>query len=106
MKRRTAGLVAVLAVACLAFAAPAMAAVPSRVSAQLKRADRAGQQASDAIDAGDNAKAITALKAVDRAFSKAVKAAVKHPSTDAYSAVADAEHGSVGDLVDLFDGVT
>ncbi|MFL5903698.1 MAG: hypothetical protein ACJ76Q_07760 [Solirubrobacteraceae bacterium] len=57
---------AVLAIACLALAAPAMAAVPSRVSSQLKRADRAVQHASDAIDDGDNAKAMTALRAADR----------------------------------------
>src|SRR3954447_8603791 len=97
---------AVLAIACLALAAPAMAAVPSRVSSQLKRADRAVQHASDAIDDGDNAKAMTALRAADRAFAGAVKAAKKHPSSDAFAAVADAEHGTIGDLVGLFDGVT
>jgi hypothetical protein len=106
MHRRLVGMAAVLAIACLAFAAPAMAAVPSRVSTQLKRADRAMQRASDAIDDGDNAKANTALKSVDRAFASAVKAAKKHPSTDAYGAVADGEHQAIGDLAGLFDGVT
>jgi hypothetical protein len=97
---------AVFAIVCLALAAPAVAAVPSRVSAQLKRADRAVQHASDAVDDGDNAKAFTALRAADRAFASAVKAAKKHPSSDASGAVADAEHGTIGDLVGLFDGVT
>jgi hypothetical protein len=104
--RRITGMAAVLAIACLALAAPAMAAVPSRVSSQLKRADRAVQHASDAVDDGDNAKAMTALRAADRAFGSAVKAAKKHPSSDAFGAVADAEHGTIGDLVGLFDGVT
>ena len=92
MHRRIAGMAAVLAIACLALAAPAMAAVPGRVSSQLKRADRAMQHASDAVDDGDNAKAVTALRAVDRVFASAVKAAKKHPSADAFGAVADAEH--------------
>ena len=104
--RRIAGMAAVSAIACFALAAPAMAAVPSRVSSQLKRADRAVQHASDAVDDGDNAKASTALRAADRAFASAVKAAMKHPSSDAFGAVADAEHGTIGDLVGLFDGVT
>ena len=103
---RIAGMGAVLAIAGLALAAPAMAAVPSRVSSQLKRADRAVQHASDAVDDGDNAKAVTALRAADRAFASAVKVTRKHPSGDALGAVADAEHGTIGDLVGLFDGVT
>src|SRR4051794_40473981 len=97
---------AVFAIACLALAAPAMAAVPSRVTSQLKRADRAVQHASDAVDDGDNAKAGRSLRAADRALASAVKAAKKHPSSDAFGAVADAEHGTIGDLVGLFDGVT
>jgi hypothetical protein len=104
--RRIAGMAAVFAIACLALAAPAMAAVPSRVTSQLKRADRAVQHASDAVDDGDNATAGTSLRAADRALASAVKAAKKHPSSDAFGAVADAEHGTIGDLVGLFDGVT
>jgi hypothetical protein len=105
-RRRIAGMAAVFAIASLALAAPAMAAVPSRVSSQLKRADRAVQHASDAVDDGDHAKAGTSLRAADRALASAVKAAKKHPSSDAFGAVADAEHGTIGDLVGLFDGVT
>jgi hypothetical protein len=84
--------------------------VPSRVESRLARADRSLQRAEDAIDDGDNAKGVTALKSVQRNLSAAERAAKRYATGTngpaAFAAVEDATHSAVGDLVDLFDGVT
>jgi hypothetical protein len=80
--------------------------VSSRVRTRLNRAGKSLQNASDAIDNGDNAKAQSGLKAVASNFAAAEKAAKKHASPANYGAVADASHEAIGDLASLFDGVT
>jgi hypothetical protein len=122
------------ALACLAVAAPAAAqggggppqdqnggapqtqngsqsnqssgSVSSRVRTRLNRGLKALNNASDAIDNGDNAKAQSGLKAVAGNFAAAEKAAKKHASPANYGAVANASHDAIGDLASLFDGVT
>jgi hypothetical protein len=99
------------ALAALVVAVPtASAAVPSRVQTKLDRASAAVGRASSAIDDGDNAKGIAALKAVDRNLVGASGAAKKHVSDgngpDSFGAVEDGTHQAVGEIAGLFDGVT
>lgn len=124
------------ALACLALAAPAAAqgtppsqgsssqgtssqdattptttaAVPSRVKSRLNRVDSSLKRASDAIDDGDNAKAIAALKGVSKNLTAADKAAKRRAAADngpvSFGAVEDGTHGTVSTVAGLFDGVT
>jgi hypothetical protein len=99
------------ALASLVVAVPAAsAAVPSRVQTKLDRASAAVGRASSAIDDGDNAKGIAALKAIDRNLVGAANAAKKHVADsngpDSFGAVEDGTHEAVGEIAGLFDGVT
>ena len=124
------------ALACLALAAPAAAqgtqpsqatspstssqgttsttgtstAVPSRVQSRLNRVDSSLNRASDAIDDGDNAKAIAALKSVSKNLAAAAKAAKRRSTADtgpaSVGAVEDGQHNPVDTVSGLFDGVT
>ncbi len=99
------------ALVALVVAVPtASAAVPSRVQTKLDRASAAVGRASSAIDDGDDAKGIAALKAVDRNLVGATNAAKKHVGDsngpDSFGAVEDGVHEAVGEIAGLFDGVT
>lgn len=89
---------------------PTTAAVPSRVKSRLNRVDSSLKRASDAIDDGDNAKAIAALKGVSKNLTAADKAAKRRAAADngpaSFGAVEDGTHGTVTTVAGLFDGVT
>jgi hypothetical protein len=82
--------------------------VPSRVASRLKRAERALDRASDAVDDGNATAAASSLKGVRGNLAAALKAAKKRAATDngpdSFYAVASTQHRVIDEVASLYDG--
>jgi len=82
--------------------------VPSRVSSRLKRAERALDRASDAVDDGNATTAASSLKGVRSNLAAALKAAKKRAAADngpdSFYAVASTQHHVIDEVASLYDG--
>jgi hypothetical protein len=83
-------------------------AVPSRIASRIKRADRALDRASAAVDDGNATGAASALKAVRTNLAAAEKSAKRRAGTDngsdAFYVVVTEENKVIEEIASLYDG--
>src|SRR4051812_19645376 len=86
--------------------------VPSRVANRVKRAEKALDRAAAYADDGNDTSALSALGAVRKNMSAALKAAKKRVAAsasngpDSAASVASAQHDVISQTTDLFDGAS